>query len=233
MTGPSPGFEHFRMSRSRIDTGFFFPTTEPWILTWQTTAKGTHNNGEVKKGKERSNRVLCCWRSWTQLFAPMAVRCAGCQVPAGVSIKRRMASGSGVMTSSMKKVKKAEQLLQLWGWDPTLRLPVSCTYGSLLPPRVFLPVLLLKLSFSCLCGSMFVVRLSHQSHLCVFVCVSWRPRSSRWSLLVPPGDKCASPTHSSCLHPGLFTCHHDTDGIPLTRKDSQRTAECGRAEKGS
>lgn len=69
------------------------------------------------------------------------------------------------------------------------------------------------------------------SHVCMFVhclcteslpclCSVWWPRSSRWSLLVPPGDKCASPTHSSCLRPGLFTCTHNTDGVPLTRKGS-------------
>lgn len=49
-----------------------------------------------------------------------------------------------------------------------------------------------------------VACLSVVSPLSLCVCSVWRPRSSRWSLLVPPGDKCASPTHSSCLRPGLF-----------------------------
>lgn len=41
---------------------------------------------------------------------------------------------------------------------------------------------------------------------CASVCSVWRRRSSRWSLLAPPGDKCASPTPSSCRRPRLFTC---------------------------
>lgn len=81
---------------------------------------------------------------------------------------------------------------------------------------------LFELSFSCLCSSMFVC-LSTESSPCV--CSVWCQRSSRWSLLVAPGDKCASPTHSSCLHPGLFTCHHNTDGVPITRKDSHLLVE--------
>lgn len=83
------------------------------------------------------------------------------------------------------------------------------------------------------------------SHVCAVACLStvhwvspmcvcsvWRPRSSRWSLLAPPGDKCASPTHSSCLRPGLFTCPHNTDGIPLTRKDSLWTCQIGSMWQG-
>lgn len=111
---------------------FFVLMTEPRVFTWEVTSKSTHNNREVEKGKKPKGLILLVTLVVVEytLSVCVCVRCVVYQVPVAGCIKQRMVNGNGVTMSWMKKVKRAKQLLLLWGWDDTSSFSRVCTINT-------------------------------------------------------------------------------------------------------